>query len=214
MRPAQTSKQCAFDEGSKVHTVPLGEPHVLAISFGQESKHFRIVDVRRASIGNVRVKGTSGVLDKQWLSLPVLKQSRAADLDMQPWLAEVSLPELPGCCEAGVSYEFDLKIDVCEIERLGQLEEPIGLMKTISVAAVANGAGVSAPIDPKETQRRINTLTSKEEVYLGNFEVTDEAVNKAMLQLRDAASANAKDAKQIMSEHSGEVRHTASPTLD
>ena len=40
------------------------------------------------------------------------------------------------------------------------------------------------------------------------------AVNKAMMQLRDAASANAKDAKQIMSEHSGEVRHTASPTLD
>ena len=214
VRLSAAAEQCAFDDDSKAHTVALDTPHTIAMTFGQENKNFRVCDVRRAYIGNIREKGTSQVLDTSWTALPIAKQSRADDLDMKPWLAQISLVSLPSCCAAGKTYEIDLKIDVMEIERIGELDDPIQVSKTLTLTAAPKGSGNSSAIDVAETIRRATLLTTKEEVYLGEFEVTDEAVNKAMMQIRDAAAHDQKDAKTIMNEHSVELEQLKHQLMD
>jgi len=130
---------------------------------------------------------------------------------MTPWVAEVTVSFLPPSLQAsecvGKVFDIDLKADVNEIERVGQLEDPLNVTKTLSIRVVAKGECSSAPTSDAELKKRLRLTTSKQEVYLGSFEVTDNAVNQAMMQLRETASSaeSEKGAKDILADYYEEV---------
>jgi len=209
VRAALAAEQYAFDDGTKAHVVPRETPLSIAVIIGQENKNFKICDVGRVYLGNLWEAGTSAALDTAWTALPISRQSRAGEIDRgyldRPWLVECSLPALPAACATGKVYELDLKCNVQELEKLGPLEEPLEIKKTITLKVVDKGDAATTAIDAAENKRRQAVLTSQQEVYLGTFEVTDDAVNNMMQLIRDSASGDAKDAKAILQEQSSEL---------
>ena len=209
---ADGSQQVAFEsdgKGAAVFTVAQGTGHRFAFAVAQENRNFRVVNMGNVHLGHVREHGSSASIDNTWAALPITKQSRS-DADMTPWVAECMLnflpPSLQGPECVGKVYDLDLKADVEEIERIGQLEEPIELRKTITLRVVAQGDGTSAAVSNDELKTRLRLTTSKQEVYLGTFEVTDNAVNEAMTALRKSTmEADTNHASNILQKYYSEV---------
>jgi len=192
----------AYDAGCKAHVVAASAPHLLLLGVGQESRNFKICDMGSAKIGNVRPKGGKAT-DTAWTSLPVVKQLRGHELEMQPWLVEVQMNELPKACVAGGTYEADLQIEIQEIERIGELEEPIKITKAITLKVVDTED--HAVLTQNEMAKRLAMVTTTHECYLGKFEVSDDAVNTMMQKLREQASKEGSDAKTVLNEQGSQI---------
>ena len=105
--------------------------------------------------------------------------------------------------QAGKTYDVDLKIDVQEIERIGALDEPLNLHKTLTLKIVGAADAAYAARSDAELKKRLRLTITKEEVYLGDFEVTDNAVNQAMMQLRESTmEADANAANVVLQDYS------------
>jgi len=207
--------QCTFDmnlvDKKQVPSGGTTAGHILAqdtafhldFSIAQSDKHFKVADVGRVQIGNWRDPSGKAVKGATWAALRVTKQNRASD--SAPWVVTCDLPNLPGVMNqaehAGKVFLCDLKAEVQEIERLG-LDEGLQLIKTLSIKIVAKGEGKSAKYSDKERTTRDRATTVTCEVYMGQFEVSDAAVNLAMMNLRDESQG---DTKSILTNHEDEV---------
>ena len=120
---------------------------------------------------------------------------------MAPWRVECDMSFLPAPLQSseavGKSFDVTLKLDLEEVERLGQLDEPLVMEHTIRLRVL--GAPSSAPFSDAEAKRRYRLTSTKHEIFLGIFEVTDSAVNEALVQMRNAAvEAPGQSAKEIL----------------
>jgi hypothetical protein len=177
----------------------------IVFSIAQADKHFKVCDVGRVSIGNVRDASAPGkAVDTAWTSLKVDKQARANADD--PWMVELALTFLPKFMTkpeaVGKTFLIDLKADIQEVERLG-LDEGLGITKTFYIKVAAKGGAKVAPVSEAETNKRQRVTTSCQEIYMGQFEVSDAAVNLAMMNLRDDNDGGQTTA-MIMTKHEEE----------
>jgi hypothetical protein len=88
--------------------------------------------------------------------------------------------------KAGQVYFVDLKAEIQEIERLG-LEEGLQLLKTLTLRLEPKGTNILGfgSYSEKEKAARDRATSVLQEVYMGQFEVSDAAVNLAMMNLRE-----------------------------
>ena len=84
----------------------------------------------------------------------------------------------------GQVFQVDLKCEVDEVERLA-LEEPLNLLKTLTIQVVGKGAAALVDVNTAEQQKRFKRTAVLQEVYMGQWEVSNEAVNIAMTELRN-----------------------------
>jgi len=105
--------------------------------------------------------------------------------------------------KVGKVFLVDLKAEIQEIERLG-LDEGLGLLKTLAVKVTGKGSASTAKFADKEAATRQRATAVVQEVYMGQFEVSDAAVNMAMMNLRDDASAGV-DPKESLILHEQQV---------
>ena len=216
IRVADSGAQCALETdsgkpGAIAHVVEQGSAHRIIVSIAQENKNFRVCDVGRAFVGNVRAQGSAASLDTSWTALPVAKQSRSTgDESQAAWVVECDMPFLPqylqGAEAVGGVFDVDVKLDVNEIERIGALEDPMTTSKTITLKIVAAGEGGAIKAAEPEVirRRRLTSVAPPEPLYLGQFEVTDNAVNEAMQTLRDTGEPS-DSAKEVLAEHDQQV---------
>jgi hypothetical protein len=173
------------------HVVAPQTPYRLLLSCAQADKHFKVCDIGRLRLGNLR-NSKGKVVDTTWTALPVAKQGRASDKD--PWVVECDLASLPkGLAKPeniGQTFLIDLQAEIQEVERLG-LEEPLQLLKTLCVRVEAKGQTVA--LSEAEVSKRFRATTVVQEIYMGQFEVSDAAVNLAMMSLRDQSDEGSKD---------------------
>ena len=197
-RAADSDAMCAFQtevgpNKEPAHVLSLSTPYRLIFSVAQADKHFKVCDVGRVRLGNIR-DASGKVVDTTWAALPVAKQGRASDRD--PWVVECDLSTLPkGLAKpenAGGVFTMDLQSEVQEVERLG-LEEPLQLVQTLCVKLEAKGKGGTVPLSEGEVSKRFRATTVVQEIYMGQFEVSDAAVNLAMMSLRDQSDEGSKD---------------------
>lgn len=175
------------------HHLAQQTAHRLIFSIAQADKHFKVCDVGRVRIGNCRdAAGKSA--DSSWATLRVAKQSRASDSD--PWVVECDFTALPkglsGGDAVGQTYTVDLQAEINEVERLG-LEEPLQLTKTLTFTVGAKGKAPTSQLSDGEVKKRFRATTVVQEIYMGQFEVSDAAVNLAMMSLRDQSDEGTKD---------------------
>jgi len=201
IRCADSGDQVAFDANlakkeaavvTKLNGIPAG--HVIAqethytldFSIAQADKHFKVCDVGRVAVGNWRDAKGKAVPGAQWTPLKVLKQGRASD--SSPWAVECDWSALPSQLNAadkvGQTFFVDLKAEIQEIERLG-LDEGLQLLKVLSVKIAAKGGAATSKFTDKEKAARDRATSVIQEVYMGQFEVSDAAVNMAMMNLRE-----------------------------
>jgi len=168
----------------------------LLFSIAQADKHFRVCDVGAVRIGNLRDENDK-TIDSSWTKLQVTKQSRASDSD--PWLVEVFLP-VPDKLRTDPQYvdaifTFTLQGEVLEVERLG-LDEGLQIQKDINLQMKKPGAAPVVDITDSDKKKRARATTVIQEIYMGQFEVSDAAVNLAMMSLRDQSDEGAQDILQ------------------
>ena len=105
-----------------------GAPHRLTLLLAQENKNFKLCDVGRAYLGNVKLPASGATVDAGWTALPIARQSRDKGMDMAPWVVELDLPSLPAflaspdAIEGTKCFQATLKLDLQEVERIGPLE--------------------------------------------------------------------------------------------
>jgi len=186
---------CPFKDtggSGSCHVVKPVEPKVLELVFSiaQADKHFKVCDVGRVRIGNVR-DGSGKVVDGTWTALPVSKQGRASDTD--PWVVQCDWAKPPAAFQSagdGTRFTLTLQSEIQEVERLG-LEEPLQLNQELLIE-VSTGAATIA-MSESEIKNRFRNTTVVQEIYMGQFEVSDAAVNLAMMSLRDQSDDGSKD---------------------
>ena len=196
LRASDSDAMCAFhaEMGPSKEpgfVVAPQTPYRLLFSCAQADKHFRVCEIGRMRLGNLR-DSKGKVVDTTWTALPVAKQGRASDKD--PWVVECDLSGLPkGLAKpenVGQTFLVDLQAEIQEVERLG-LEEPLQLLKTICVRVEAKPHNVA--LSEAEVTKRFRATTIVQEIYMGQFEVSDAAVNLAMMSLRDQGDEGTKD---------------------
>ena len=82
-----------------------------------------------------------------------------------------------------------LHSEIQEVERLG-LEEPLQLTQDITIKVGKDGA---VKMSDSEVGQRFRQTTIVQEIYMGQFEVSDAAVNLAMMSLREQSDEGSKD---------------------
>jgi len=164
----------------------------LVFSVAQADKHFKVCEIGRVRVGGIKdaVKGTS--VDSGWASLAIHKQGRASETD--PWVVSCDWTTLPKCFANEGVYLITLQSEIQEVERLG-LEEPLQLSQEVCIQVKTPAAGESLMLEMKETEvkTRFRHSTVVQEIYMGQFEVSDAAVNLAMMSLRDQSDEGSKD---------------------
>ena len=114
--------------------------------------------------------------------------------------------------KAGQVYFVDLKAEIQEIERLG-LEEGLQLLKTLTLRLEPKGTNILGfgSYSEKEKAVRDRATSVLQEVYMGQFEVSDAAVNLAMMNLREESGG---DTKSIIKNHESEVEQLKKLLVD
>eukprot|EP00327_Prymnesium_parvum_P006600 CAMPEP_0182806980 /NCGR_PEP_ID=MMETSP0006_2-20121128/5888_1 /TAXON_ID=97485 /ORGANISM="Prymnesium parvum, Strain Texoma1" /LENGTH=1608 /DNA_ID=CAMNT_0024932631 /DNA_START=18 /DNA_END=4844 /DNA_ORIENTATION=- len=168
--------------------------HKLILAIAQSDKNFKIVKLVRGMIGNFRDKNTEKSFDASWVPCMISKQGRLDE--HQPWIAELEVNSLPAKMNSpealGTIFSVDLKCEVDEVERLA-LEEPLQLLKTITIQVQAKGTAKLVDVNTAEQQKRFKRTAKLQEIYMGQWEVSNEAVNIAMTELRNQDDAGADD---------------------
>jgi len=185
------------------HVVPMDTHLKLKFGIAQADKHFKVCDIGRLCVGNVRdATNEKIVVDDSWTKIQVTKQGRASDAE--PWMVEADLAALPKKLavpgNVGKTFKIDFKSEVQEIERLG-LDEPLQINKTIVVRVAAKGDCGAVKNTAAEDKKRTRATTVVVEVYMGQFEVSDAAVNLAMMSLRDQSDSGSKDILLALEHH-------------
>ena len=101
-----------------------------------------------------------------------------------------------------------LQSEIQEVERLG-LEEPLQLTQDITIKVGKDGA---VKMSDSEVGQRFRQTRIVQEIYMGQFEVSDAAVNLAMMSLREQSDEGSKDVVKDL-EATGVVR-TATELLN
>jgi len=101
---------------------------------------------------------------------------------------------------------MDFKCEVDEVERLG-LEEPLNLLKVLTFQVVAKGTPQLIAVEPAEQQKRFKRTAEMQEVYMGQWEVSNEAVNMAMAELREQSDEGAQDIMKLLEEDVQRLQH-------
>jgi len=227
VRLTESGYQCAFapDLHKNKKTLPAGAlaaghsisqetHHVLDFSIAQTEKHFKVANVGRVSLGNWRDAEGKAVPGTPWTPLKITKQGRASDAE--PWKVECEWTALPPLMnepeKAGQVYFVDLKAEIQEIERLG-LEEGLQLLKTLTLRLEPKGTNILGfgSYSEKEKAARDRATSVLQEVYMGQFEVSDAAVNLAMMNLREESGG---DTKSIIKNHESEVEQLKKLLVD
>jgi len=203
-----SGKACDFDGSfsAKVkggYIVDQGVAHKINIYLSQDQKSFRLCKAGKLTLGNIRLAGqgpnAKAIEGSDWTLLPVIKQYRAKD-DTAAWVVEASLNDLPKALQKpdalGKVFELDLKFELPDFERIGELEEPLTAVHPMTIK-VLKGAASSIVDDPMRV-KRLAQASDMQEMYLGQFEVTDSAVNDAMRQMRESVAVDVGAAKDII----------------
>ena len=191
------AKLCPFKADVAYGKGQVGNAHVidpskaleLVFSIAQADKHFKVAEVGHVRLGNLRDASGKNV-DSNWMKVGVGKQGRASDSD--PFVVELApAPAMPAALKNAPKdsvFIFTLQSEILEVERLG-LEEPLQLQQDVVV--MVGGGTVEA--SDAEVKKRARQTTVVQEIYMGQFEVSDAAVNLAMMSLRDQSDDGAKD---------------------
>ena len=194
-RLADSDAMCTFEADigpnkSPGHIVAPQTAYRLLFSCAQADKHFKVCDIGRVRLGNIR-DASGKVVDTSWSALPVAKQGRASEKD--PWVVECDMTSLPkGLAKpehVGKTFTVDLQAEIQEVERLG-LEEPLQLVKTLCLRIEAKPQTV--PLSEAEVSKRFRSTTIVRDLH-GSVRVSDAAVNLAMMSLRDQSDEGSKD---------------------
>jgi len=180
--------------GAKVgHVInPTTPMHEIVFSIAQADKNFKVREVGHVRIGNVR-DGSGKVVENKWTPLPVAKQGRASESD--PWVVTCDWPKLPDVivsAAAGKLFNVTVQSEILELDRLG-LEEPLQLTQDIIIQVGDAKTAACVALTEDEVKTRFRHTTLVQEIYMGQFEVSDAAVNAAMMSLRDQSSEGSKD---------------------
>jgi len=214
---ADTGEHCVFEQdcgkkGEPGFVVAQETAHKLTLSLTQENKNFRVASVGRIMLGNVRAQGSKKAVDSEWQPLQIASQAREKDSETGSWIVECDLTKLPKYLQTpeavGLVFDVDLKAEVQEIERLGALEEPLGVTKKLTFRVVGAGEDTPKPVafTKSESTRRRRFTVVQEDIYLGTFELTDNAVNEAMQAMRETSSDHDEaSAKEILAAHDKQV---------
>ena len=174
--------------------------HKIVLAIAQSDKNFKITKLNRAVLGNVR--GLDGkVWDSAWT--PCLISSQKRQSDNHPWIAEIEWNSFPAKLNApdaiGVVFHVDFKCEVDEVERLA-LEEPLQLLKVLTFRVVAKGSAALVAVADAEQQKRFKRTAEMQEVYMGQWEVSNEAVNLAMTELREQSDEGSQDIMKLLDD--------------
>jgi len=202
LRAADTGMLCAYkDYGSKNfgHAIAPLSHNALVLSIAQADKHFKVCDVGRFNMGYVREYGSTQALQVPWTPLKVIRQARVSESD--PWVVEVDFPPLHKAMEEGKTYQIDIKCEVQEVERLG-LEEGLEVVKTVIIEV--NKAAVGEQDSETARRKRQRETVQLSEIYMGQFEVADAAVNLAMMNMRQSDAVE-DDARDILTKYEAQV---------
>jgi len=194
------AEQCGYVVGQSSATK-------IILAIAQSDKNFKICKLTHATVGNIRdVNGK--VWDTAWAACMISRQARLDE--HQPWIAEIewnSLPVKLNSPEAvGVTFHMDFKCEVDEVERLG-LEEPLNLLKVLTFQVVAKGTPQLIAVEPAEQQKRFKRTAEMQEVYMGQWEVSNEAVNMAMAELREQSDEGSQDIMKLLEEDVQRLQH-------
>jgi len=187
------------------HEVPIGTALDMLFSVAQADKHFKVAHVGRFRLGNFQVcdaAGNATPFNADWTTLQATKQSRASE--SEPWVVQIVFA-LPAAvakpANVGKTFKATLQAEIEEIERLG-LEEPLELVKELVFKLVDTGKLEGKAADAK---KRLRATTVVQELYMGQFEVSDAAVNLAMMSLRNQGD-DANIQKEILNTHEKQVK--------
>jgi len=191
-KPLCSFKKIAEAENRWGHVVEVGTTSLeLVFSVAQADKHFKVCEIGRVRLGNVRDAAGKSI-DGAWQTLAIHKQGRASETD--PWIVACDWTNLPKCFSQEGIYTIALQSEIQEVERLG-LEEPLQLQQEVLLQVKKFGGGEEAMVamTEPEIKSRFRNSTVVQEIYMGQFEVSDAAVNLAMMSLRDQSDEGSKD---------------------
>jgi len=181
--------------------------HKLIFAIAQSDKNFKIVKLVRGMLGNFRDQ-SGKVWDAAWLPCMISKQSRLDE--HQPWIAELEVNGMPAALNVpeavGVVFSADLKCEVDEVERLA-LEEPLQLLKKLTIQVTAKGTAELLDVSADEQSKRFKRTALLQEVYMGQWEVSNEAVNIAMTELRAQDDSGSGDIMKLLDDDVARLQH-------
>jgi len=195
-----------MDAAEPGFTLNQSTAHKLVFAIAQSDKNFKIVKLVRGMLGNFRDQ-SGKVWEASWMPCMISKQSRLDE--HQPWIAELEVNQLPAALNTpdaiGRIFFVDLKCEVDEVERLA-LEEPLNLLKKITIQVQAKGAAALVDVDSGEQQKRFKRTALLQEVYMGQWEVSNEAVNIAMTELRTQDDSGSQDIMKKLDDDVGRLQ--------
>jgi len=203
VRPTSTGKLQPFQqdvptkpgESTCCHVIEPGKALEIVFTIAQADKHFKVCEVGRVRVGNIRdALDPKKVVEASWSALPVAKQGRASESD--PWVVQCDWQKLPEIFarpdSAGKMFIISLQSEIQEVERLA-LEEPLQLAQDIVIKIASPGEAAAVEMTDAEVKRRFRLTSVVQEIYMGQFEVSDAAVNLAMASLRDQSDEGSID---------------------
>jgi len=209
---AASGKGMPFDsdmlDGEPGYTLSQASGHKLVLAIAQSDKNFKIIKLVRGMLGNFR-DASGKVWDASWMPCMISKQSRLDE--HQPWIAELEVNAFPAALNApdavGQVFFADLKAEVDEVERLA-LEEPLQLLKKVTFRVCAKGTAALVDVETGEQQKRFKRTALLQEVYMGQWEVSNEAVNIAMTELRNQDDAGSSDMMKLLDDDVSRLQAT------
>ena len=158
-------------------------PHKLVLSLSQSETNFHVRKVGRSWLGNVKDASGNSV-ETKWHPCKVTRQARAADEERWDVTYEwYKLPKAladPGA--RGKAWSIDLKFEISEVDRLA-LPEPVVITQTFAIKMVSTSDG-PPKADELSAKMRAKHMETVQSVYMGKWEVSDDAVNEMMTNMR------------------------------